>query len=220
MTEQELYNYYYNYFIQDLDKALNDKKVIGRMYVGGSSKKAGELVGELPKDQQSREVMKRAAEAALKDKGYKSNRTWIANPFLFRGKYGNSAAKATLDKFANEKDSDNRPSLVDPNALQQDPNQLALNIINALKAGQPIDDYIAMVPDGANDLYKSAFIYTLASNYPAKTPEVSKEMQALVERHKLKAQQWSVSKQSKLGMNDLLTLGGYANKQTVKGDKK
>lgn len=217
MTEEELYNYYYNYFIQDLDKALSASN--GRLYIGGSSKKAAELAGELPKDQQSRNIIKRAAEAALKNKGYSAGRTWSPTPFAFRGRYGNSAAKAVLDKFANEKPADNRQVLINPNNIQQDPEQLAMSIVSALQNGQPIDSLIALVPDSPDDLYKSAFIYTIAANYPAKTPEVAKEMQALAQRHQLKATQWKASQKSKLNMNDLLTLGGFNNKNTVKAQE-
>lgn len=232
MTEQELYNYYYNNYIRDIDGLVNGK-VKSRLYWGPTSKEADKLAADtLPEDEWSRNIISRAASDALKAKGYDYNKLYAGGAPLIPNqahsrqwtpikdyRLGNSLALATLEKLHKKGGTKERTSIVNPNALQQDPNQLALNIINALKAGQPIDDYIAMVPDGANDLYKSAFIYTLASNYPAKTPEVSKEMQALAERHRLKAQQWSVSRQSKLGMNDLLTLGGYANKQTVKRGK-
>lgn len=232
MTEQELYNYYYNNYIRDIDDLFNGK-VKSRLYLGTTSKEADKLASDtLPEDEWSRNIISRAASDALKAKGYDYNKLYAGgSPLTYSQTHprrwtpikdrrlGNSLALATLEKLNKKGDYKERAGIANPNGLQQDPNQLALNIISAMQAGQPIDDYIAMVQDGANDLYKSAFIYTLASNYPAKTPEVSKEMQALAARHKLKAQQWKASRQDKLGMNDLLTLGGYANKQTVKRGK-
>lgn len=232
MTEQELYDYYYNNYVRDIDDLFNGK-VKSRLYLGTTSKEADKLASDtLPEDEWSRNIISRAASDALKARGYDYNKLYAGgSPLTYSKEHprrwtpikdqrlGNSLALATLEKLNKKNDYKERTSIVNPNALQQDPSQLALNIINALKAGQPIDDYIAMVPEGADDLYKSAFIYTLASNYPAKTPEVAKEMKALAARHQLKAQQWSVSKQPKFNLTDAQTMLGLANKDTAKGGK-
>lgn len=224
MTEKELYKYYYDQYTRDIDNLLNNK-VKSRLYLGTTSKEADQLAeASLPTDEASRNIIKKAAEDALRSAGYNYNGTGTGKSPLTYDKYthprrwtpiqdnklGNSIALATLEKL-NKANFQPRASIANPNALQNDPHQLATNIISAMQAGQPIDQFIAMIPESPAEYYKAAFLYTLASSYPAKNPEVSKEMQQVAQRNKLNSDKYDIQQKKRMSWEDVGTMTGVNN---------
>lgn len=220
MAENEdlLYKQYYDYFTRDIATVKGSSKLKNRIYVGPTSKKADNLVAKsMPADEQSRAIIKKAAEDALKKAGLVmdskgmnmpdgSVRAWNAT----QSWAGNTAAKAAIEKI--NKDAKVQQSmqteLPNFNGIKQDAIMLAQQILGAMQSGQDISAYISMIPEDADKLFKAAFIYTIATGYKPKSPEVAKEMAALAQRHQLDCERYKLSKKDKLSWQEQAIVNG------------
>jgi len=215
---QDIYQYYFNAFKNDL-QGLTDGRTKRQWYVGNTSRGADKAAQALlPQDDYSRDIALTAARDALNAFGFKyedgQGRRWqpVKEGTTWNSKdasiVANSQAFAALEQAKKKPKATERTQIANINNVQQNAVTIAEGLVSALQQGQPIDAYVSMIPEDADDKFKSAFIYTIATKYPAKSPEVAKELQTLAQRHKQKADQYNAAQKDKLSWGDVSVLSG------------